>query len=374
MMITTVAGISTALSLLKVAPALAARTLVLEKARHPRHKLCGGGVTFLADPLLDRLDIGWDRLGLAHEPIHALKLRFGDREVILSQRNVVRIIRRQAFDARLVTLARERGIEMREGMPLTGLQRVADGVLLQTPGGSIEARAVVGADGAKSAVRRWMKLPPRSSPPAVSRLLEVLTPEDGQISGEFRENFVLFDFTPLDKGVQGYAWDFPSYVDGRATMNRGIFDSRILPQRPRAGLVPALAAHLAARGRTLADGELQGHPERYYERAGVHARPHMVLAGDAAGVDPLFGEGIAPALHYGPVVAEALRVAFDRGDFSFATYGDRLAASGVGRMLATRVRVARFCYGRSPRFVRLAWPLLGPVGRYLLWREGRLLR
>jgi flavin-dependent dehydrogenase len=38
------AGVSTWLHLHRFEPQLAARTLVLEKAQHPRPKLCGGGV------------------------------------------------------------------------------------------------------------------------------------------------------------------------------------------------------------------------------------------------------------------------------------------------------------------------------------------
>jgi flavin-dependent dehydrogenase len=39
------AGLSTALHLFKIAPALASRILVLEKTRYPRHKLCAGALT-----------------------------------------------------------------------------------------------------------------------------------------------------------------------------------------------------------------------------------------------------------------------------------------------------------------------------------------
>ena len=38
------AGCSTALHLARLDPALARRTVILEKAEHPRHKLCGGGL------------------------------------------------------------------------------------------------------------------------------------------------------------------------------------------------------------------------------------------------------------------------------------------------------------------------------------------
>lgn len=51
------AGISTALHLQQIAPELASRTLVLEKARHPRTKLCGGGVVPDAERVLRRLGL-----------------------------------------------------------------------------------------------------------------------------------------------------------------------------------------------------------------------------------------------------------------------------------------------------------------------------
>ena len=38
------AGLSTALHLAQLAPELVGRTLILEKAHHPRPKLCGGGL------------------------------------------------------------------------------------------------------------------------------------------------------------------------------------------------------------------------------------------------------------------------------------------------------------------------------------------
>ncbi len=47
------AGLSTALHLLQADPAWAGRMLLLEKAAHPRPKLCGGGVTRLGLDILN---------------------------------------------------------------------------------------------------------------------------------------------------------------------------------------------------------------------------------------------------------------------------------------------------------------------------------
>src|SRR5204862_1561132 len=51
------AGAATALRLAAVAPELAARTVLLEKARHPRDKTCAGGVIPKAVRLLDELGV-----------------------------------------------------------------------------------------------------------------------------------------------------------------------------------------------------------------------------------------------------------------------------------------------------------------------------
>ncbi|MCB0028624.1 MAG: hypothetical protein KDE28_11995, partial [Anaerolineales bacterium] len=55
------AGISTALHLVQRDPAWAGRMVVIDKAVHPRDKLCGGGVTHLGQNVLARL-------GLSLEP------------------------------------------------------------------------------------------------------------------------------------------------------------------------------------------------------------------------------------------------------------------------------------------------------------------
>jgi flavin-dependent dehydrogenase len=51
------AGLSTALHLAKIAPHLVPRTLILEKARHPRPKLCAGGLLPDGEVLLRRLGL-----------------------------------------------------------------------------------------------------------------------------------------------------------------------------------------------------------------------------------------------------------------------------------------------------------------------------
>lgn len=85
---------------------------------------------------------------------------------------------------------------------------------------------------------------------------------------------------------------------------------------------------MAARGRSLVAAELQGHPIRWFDPCAPLGRPYAILVGDAAGVDPLFGEGIGCALMYGQEAARAIERAFASGDFSFRGY--RRTFSSVG--------------------------------------------
>ncbi|MEZ4767555.1 MAG: NAD(P)/FAD-dependent oxidoreductase [Caldilineales bacterium] len=313
---------------------------------------------------------------MPHVSVYTVEMRFEEKVVALRNRAapgepLFRIVRRNEYDARLAAIAQARGIEIRQNTALTGLARADGGVRLKTSRGELTARVVVGADGAKSSVRRWMNLSDGGQPARVSRLLEVLTAEDAATSPEFVQGRAVFDFTPAQDGVQGYCWDFPSYVDGRAMMNRGVFDSRVRPERRRADLTAALDSYLRDRRRSLTECELHGHPERWYDPRGTYAVPHILLAGDAAGVDPLLGEGIAWALQYGPVAAAEVRNAFASGDFSFSGYSRRLRRSAVGANLTDRVRLARLLYSVDRRRLRLTWPLIGPIGRYLEWRLRR---
>jgi len=48
----------------------------------------------------------------------------------------------------------------------------------------------------------------------------------------------------------------------------------------------------------------------------------IILAGDAAGIDPLFGEGITSALALGTIAAGCAFEALERSDFTFGATRD----------------------------------------------------
>jgi flavin-dependent dehydrogenase len=77
----------------------------------------------------------------------------------------------------------------------------------------------------------------------------------------------------------------------------------------------------------------------------------VLLAGDAAGVDALAGEGISFALQYGEVAAAELVAAFGNNDFGFAGYRQRVMAHDLGKELTLRYWLARLIYPGWPPFL-----------------------
>lgn len=343
-------GSSLALHLIQKDPAWADRILMVDKAIHPRDKLCGGGITHMGQNVLADLGLPFEPKNF---PVNEVKLTYQDKSYSFYGNPVFRIVRRREFDHWLLQQVEAQGVTVRQGEAVKDIVYKQDYVEVTTEQATIHAKIVVAADGSKSFVRHRLKWDDDSR---VARLLEVDTPENPNETWEFQRGVAVFDFTHMTDRLQGYYWDFPSYVDGEPVMNRGVFDSRARPEKPKADLKQDLRELLAERNRNLDDYKLKGHPIRTFDRNGKFAAPRVMLIGDAAGVDPLMGEGISFALGYGIPASAAIVDAFERQDFSFDSYRDRLMADPLFKQLDIRVRLARFAYlMKYPRIVRAGW-------------------
>ena len=357
------AGLSTALHLHQFAPELAPRILVLEKATHPRPKLCAGGLVGDAEVILHRL--GLDVTEVPHVDGKAAHFFFRGKglTIRIPGQHSLRVIRRNEFDAWLASKARERGIEILEGITVRSVRTDDSDVRVETDGREYRAKIVIGADGSNGIVRRSIL---HHEPLYTARVLEVLTPPIDRASHAGQEAW--FDFSPVPKGIEGYTWDFPTQVDGRPMRCWGIYDANIYADSQRSSLKETLAAEMELSGYSLADYELKGHPIRWFDPFNRLSVPRVLLVGDAAGADQIFGEGISMALGYGRVAAQEVLHALQSGDYSFKNYKSRVMLSPLGQTLTARWFIAHTIYHfHQAWFQVLLWRIMKPVVIVASW-------
>ncbi len=330
------AGVSTWLHLHALAPDVAARCLVIDRAFFPRDKPCGGAITPLGTAILDGLDV---TVSVPTVRAPAIEFRLGNRSHLFRHPAALRIVRRIEFDDALVRLAVARGMTLHEGEQFHGLSRARGRLAVRTDRDSYAVRVVVAADGAQSAVRRAIQPAKRAR---YARLLEVVTPcQMGD--AELTREVAVFDFTAMNRGLQGYVWHFPCIVDGAPASTRGVFETRLHERRKRADLRRILEDALAER-RVETGARLTAHPIRIFDPLAAVSVANVICVGDAAGGDAALGEGIAHALDFGDLAANVVADAFDSADFSFRDYSTRLRSHPVGRTLMSRLELGTAMY------------------------------
>jgi len=338
------AGAATALGLAARAPALAARSVLLEKARHPRDKTCAGGVIPQAVRLLESLDVP---LTVPQARVdHAGVALPGGRELAVAGDDLCRVVRRRELDAHLAWTARDRGVELREEERVTHVARDGDGVRVETSRRTYWTPVVVGADGSGSLVRRALVGASGLTARAVMCDVPVAATSWTGYAGRRYD----FDFSACRTGLRGYRWAFPCVIDGVPHANVGVY---ALPPACGTRLRTELAAELARLG--AAPAAWKAFPIHAYVGAPHLAAPHALLVGDAAGADPLMGEGISFALEYGLLAAEAICEAHGTGDWSFRGYARAVERGPLGRKLRRLGLATRLFYGpRCRLWFRLA--------------------
>ncbi len=359
------AGSSSALNLARRDPTWARRVVVIDAAVHPREKLCGGAVTHLGERVLSRMGLSFEP---AHLAIREVQLRFGGQVARFRGDPVLRIARRDEFDHWLLGRAKAAGVRVREGERVTAITPHDDWVEVRTDRAVFRAQVVVGADGSKSMVRRLLRLRDAGH---LARLLEVMTPPAQDEMALFEDGVAVFDLDARRDGVHGYSWVFPTRVAGEPLVSRGVYDCN-LSGGPRASLPRVLARDVKGRGYELDALELKGHPIRVFDPDGPLGAHRVLLAGDAAGVDAMFGEGISFALAYGEVVADAVADAFARRRFGFEGYRRAVLRHPLLGQLPRRSAFARRPPGTSsPAVLSGAVAMLRAVLPLTRWGDPR---
>ncbi|MFG2057444.1 geranylgeranyl reductase family protein [Micromonospora sp. NPDC048930] len=266
------------------------RTLVIERATHPRYKTCGGGLIGISlAEIADRIEVP------AHDRVHRVTVtRDGRRE--FTRRHsapLLAMVRREEFDDRLRAAAVAAGAEVREGVAVRAVEQDPDEVRLRLADGEVvRARTVVGADGSSGITARHVGVAFRQVDLGLELELPVPPAEQERWRGR-----LLLDWGPVPGS---YGWVFPK--GDRLTV--GVIATRGEGERTRAYLRD-FVARLGLSGVTPEHDS--GHLTRCRAADSPLRHGRVLVAGDAAGLlEPWTREGISYALRSGRLAGEAV--------------------------------------------------------------------
>lgn len=329
------AGTTAAIALVHAAPELASRVVVVEKGRYPREKYCAGALGARGEKILRAMDAMPD---VPSAPVDGISFRGAEGEIAASVGAIGRVVRRIELDHALAKIAASRGVDVRDDTRVEGVAANVGGAIVETSRGRIDARIVVGADGVGSVVRKAMGLG------AGALRAQVLEVDTESVAGDRDRTLLHFDAS--DRALPGYAWDFPTVVDGRALVCRGVYHLKT-PGGPDVDLGGMLEARLRAIGLDSARYKNKRYAERGYDPVERVVDGALMLVGEAAGIDPVTGEGIAQAIESGANAGRFLARALGRDD-GIAGWEDESRSSRLARDLRIRTTFVRLFYG-APR-------------------------
>ena len=143
------AGTSTALHLLQQDPTWSERMLLIDKAIHPREKLCGGGIIHFGENILTDLDLPFEPTNFE---VREVRLKYNASAYSFRGDPVFRIVHRAEFDHWLVQQVEARGGRVQQGESILDVEVLDDYVKLTSDRAVYHAKAIVAADGSRSLV------------------------------------------------------------------------------------------------------------------------------------------------------------------------------------------------------------------------------
>jgi geranylgeranyl reductase family protein len=320
-----------------------ASVLLLDRARFPRDKPCGGGVTGRAARLLP-----FSIAPVVEDTVTSvrMRLRYGGWFERGGAEPLVLMTQRLRLDAFLVEHAVAAGAELREGAKVTAAEAGPDGAAVTVDGEVLAAETLIGADGVNGVCAKSLGL---GGNQAVGVALEGNVPY-ARLGDGYRGRAV------LELGIVpgGYGWVFPKGDHA----NIGIGGWEREGPRLRASLGDLCAAH------GVEAEELEG--VRGYRLPLRSPRSHLArgraaVIGDAAGlVDPVSGDGMFEAFLSAKLAAATVTDLLQGRADRLEPYGEELT-----RRLATHLWASWGVKAALDRFPRTTFAI---ARSKIVWR------
>jgi geranylgeranyl reductase family protein len=267
-----------------------ASVLLAEKARFPRDKPCGGGLTGRA--------LRWrpcDVEPVVEHVVDRFVVRSGYRARCArrSETPLIQMTQRRRLDAYLAEQAAEAGAELRDRAPVAEVALEPAGVTARVGRAPVRADYLVGADGANGIVARAAGL---------GEGIQCGVALEGNVPWSSLAHKPYDETAWVELGVVpgGYGWVFPKGEHA----NLGVGGWLDEGPRLREHLARLARAHGVDPARLT---DVRGHRLPMRHLGAPAAAGRTLLVGDAAGlVDPLSGDGIYEAFVSARLAAEAI--------------------------------------------------------------------
>ncbi len=310
------------------------RVLILEKARLPRYKTCGGGLTFKTvhhlpfdvTPTLEQVASGGI---VTYAGARLLKT--------LVKQPFAWLVMRDTFDHFLVQEALRAGADLIDAAPVERLDQQSDRVIVHTSAGKFAGLFIAGADGVHSTVAHLLgMLRGREVGAAIEAEVEVPSSALDE-----QGHFATFDFGAIP---HGYGWVFPK----RDHLSVGVFHAS--PGKAN-NLRQSLHSFLNCQPVLSQQRHISVHGHQI-PLGGIFDTLHLgriLLLGDAANLaDPWLGEGLYYAVASAQIAATVIEELLAQGRADLSIYTQRVNTELVQQLAYAR-RFANIVY-RFPQF------------------------
>ena len=283
------------------------KVALVDRAKFPRDKLCGGLLTEKTLELLDSVYLDCLLSGVEIRNVHVFYKK--ELTVSLHMLSRAKTLRRYTLDTALALEAKRQGAHLYLGSPVQTIDFEKNEAILKD-GQVLRYEHLVGADGALSSVRKLLGLPRNQ----MGFCVEAHIPW-GQIkeTGRLRESGIEIYYGTMDIG---YGWVFPaqdSVVVGVGNLSEGLSEKATVASFYSFIDKVAYPSNIRPRGAYLPSGQSVV--------LGVPNRENIYLLGDAAGlIDPFTGEGIYYAFQSAQIAAETVL----SGESTYSGYRQRM--------------------------------------------------